>query len=170
MTRSILALILILSLFQLAFTQTTFKRVFWEAKLGEDSYLVAIDAITSVSLQTYIVDGVMEVTETAIDTRGNALTRFYFIEKKSASELAPGVSEKAAPAIEMAKKAKETLENLAGTENPLETQKVLKNYPTTTHAKTIEYRLKSKAAVKQLYENVSKAFKENLQTSYDPDK
>lgn len=165
MTRFILGLILTLALPHLGFTQTSFKRVFWEAKLGEDSYVVAIDAITSVSLQTYIVDGVMEVTETAIDTRGSALTRFYFIEKKEA--LTPELSEKVAPAIEMAKKTKEALENLAGTENPLETQKVLKNYPTTTHAKTIEYRLKSKAAVKRLYENISKAFKENLQTSYD---
>ena len=168
MARLTLVLISTLFFFHSALTQTSFKRVFWEAKLGEDSYVVAIDAITSVSLQTYTVDGVMEVTEAAIDTRGSALARFYFIEKKDASSFAPGLSEKMTPAIEMAKKTKETLENLAGTENPLETQKVLKNYPTTTHAKTIEYRLKSKAAVKQLYENINKAFKENLQTSYDP--
>ncbi|MBX7158631.1 MAG: hypothetical protein K1X66_09635 [Verrucomicrobiae bacterium] len=156
---------------QTAFTQTLVKRTYWEVKISEDqNYVVALDAISSVGLHNYIVDGVLEVTETSIDTEGTALARFYYIEKlEDTTSPAPGLTEKVQPAIEAAKKAKEALETLAGGEanNPLESKKVTKNYPVTTHAKTIEYRLATKADVKKIYDSVSKALKENLTTTQD---
>ena len=37
-------------------------------------------------------------------------------------------------------------------------QKVVKNYPTTTHAHTVEYRLSSKANLQQLYSSLEQAW------------
>jgi hypothetical protein len=118
------------------------------------------------------VDGLLEVTETSIDTEGTALARFYYIEKlEDTTTPTQGLTEKVKPAIDAAKKAKETLETLAGTSvNPIESLKVTKNYPLTTHAKTIEYRLATKAEVKKIYDSISKALKENLNQTYDSTK
>ncbi|MEZ5405699.1 MAG: hypothetical protein R3F23_05825 [Verrucomicrobiia bacterium] len=155
----------------LTYSISSAQRLYWEIKISDDQhYIVALDAISSIGLHNYIVDGVLEVTETSIDTEGTALARFYYIEKlEDTTSPMPGLTEKVKPALEAAKKAKETLETLAGGEanNPLESKKVTKNYPTTTHAKTIEYRLATKADVKKIYDSVSKALKENLTTTND---
>lgn len=149
------------------------QRLYWEAKISDGgSYMVALDAVSSIGFHTYTVDGLLEVTETSIDTEGTALARFYYIEKwEDTTTPAQGITEKVKPAIDAAKKAKETLETLAGTSvNPIESLKVTKNYPLTTHAKTIEYRLATKAEVKKIYDSISKALKENLNQTYDSTK
>ena len=52
----------------------------WRCNLPGGSYSVALRAIVSVSSHEYLVDGVARVTEVNIDTVGNALARFYYIE------------------------------------------------------------------------------------------
>ena len=45
-------------------------------------------------------------------------------------------------------------------------QKVIKSYPTTTHAHTVEYRLSSKDQVNALFTSVETAFRTNKNTVY----
>ena len=52
----------------------------WRCNLPGGSYSVALRAVVSVSSHEYLVDGVARVTEVNIDTVGNALARFYYIE------------------------------------------------------------------------------------------
>ena len=40
-------------------------------------------------------------------------------------------------------------------------EKVVKNYPTTTHAHTVEYRLTSKANLEQIYQSLEQAWETN---------
>ena len=69
-------------------------REFWQADLPGGSYTVALDQITSISKHSYIIDGNISVTEVVIDTSGNALTRFYYLEPaaQGTSDLAAKIS------------------------------------------------------------------------------
>lgn len=61
-------------------SEATGPKRFWQADLPGGSYTVALDHITSISKHSYIIDGNISVTEVVIDTSGNALTRFYYLE------------------------------------------------------------------------------------------
>jgi len=105
---------------------------------------VALRAIVSVSLHEYLVDGAARVTEVNIDTTGNALARFYYIEATTPnSPIGLGQA-----TIE---KAQQLLVEGAQRSGQDVWQKVIKNYPTTTHAHTIEYRVADKQTLTNLY-------------------
>src|ERR1700722_7001859 len=56
------------------------KLPLWTCKLPGGTYEVALRSIISVSSHEYIVDGAARVTEVNIDTAGNSLVRFYYLE------------------------------------------------------------------------------------------
>jgi hypothetical protein len=128
---------------------------------GIGSYVVRLDLIASAALHEYVVDGVSLVTETTIDTEGNNTARFYFVEpiKKSDMAKAPGVAGEAQQWAQELQADAASLMGASGADvNPLNQYKrVVKNYPTTTHAKTIEFRLSSKAEVQSIYQQVETA-------------
>lgn len=134
----------------------------WQARLGTGSYLVKLSAISSVSMHEYIVDGASRVTEVAIGTTGSEMARFYYIAPNTPS--APGgVGQSLVNSVE--DKAKQAMEKL---EAGGVTQSVIKNYPATTHAHTIEYRLSSKELLQKLFESVESALLNNKGSIFKP--
>ena len=123
-------------------------RAYWEANIKEGNYTVHLNNVVSISYQTYSLDGVAIVDEVIIDTRGQSLVRFYYLEpivepnksKKPVDHLTKPISELADHA------KKRTNEDIKGM--------VMKDYPMTTHAKTVEYRLKSKKSLQSLHGSI----------------
>ena len=126
---------------------------FWEAKLPGGSYMVSLARISSISMSTYHVTGAV-VHEVDVETMGAALTRFYAIEalgEKNGSNAASNI-------IERAKSIGKEAGEKVGVD-PDTT--VTKEYPITTHAKTIEFRVVDKDDLNEIYKSLSKSWKEN---------
>lgn len=120
---------------------------FWQATLDGGHYMVALDRITSVSRHKYVLDGALIIDEVTVDTAGQALARFYFITP--ITDAAPGnsITGLAARGRELVDKAAERV----GTDAQ---NMVVKKYPDTSHAKSIEYRILSGAELGALYASV----------------
>ena len=132
----------------------------WRCNLQGGSYSVALRSIVSVSMHEYMVDAAVRVTEVNIDTSGNALARFYYLEPNLPN--APtslgqfGVD-----------KAQELLQQGAEKTGQDVWKKVVKNYPTTTHSHTIEYRVSDKETLGKLFESAESALRLNKNTTFD---
>lgn len=125
----------------------TSKFPVWVAELPGGTYAVAVMRINSVSLSTYVVDGAVSVTEVSIETTGDVQGRFYYMEPSVTStgtSLGNTVLDKTQQLL---------TEAATRTGNSDKLMTVMKNYPTTTHAKTVEYRLPSKDAVMKLFQS-----------------
>jgi len=124
---------------------------FWEAKLGGGEFVVALERITSVSRHKYVLDGALIVDEVTVDTTGQGLARFYFITPITSGVSGTAASQVAESVIGLADSAARTagsdLQNM-----------VVKKYPLTTHAKSIEYRLLSEGQLNVLFQSVKTAW------------
>ena len=126
----------------------------WSAELPGGTYIVRLASIVSVSQHEYAVGGTMKVTEVNIVTPGHALARFYAIEPLI-PEMPHGIGQSVVDtAVSLAKETTERL-GVAGA-----LTRVTKDYPATTHAHTIEYRLESRAGLAELFESISKSWTE----------
>jgi hypothetical protein len=132
----------------------------WRCNLPGGSYSVALRSIVSVSSHEYIVDGVARVTEVNIDTTGAALARFYYLEPNTPN------SPLGAGALTL-EKAQQLLQEGADRSGQDVWKKVSKSYPTTTHARTIEYRVEDKATLTKLYESAESALRLNKNTVFE---
>lgn len=141
-------------------TQTNI--LMWRCNLPGGSYSVALRSIVSVSSHEYLVDGIARVTEVNIDTTGNALVRFYYIEP-TVPNTPLGIG---AGTIDKAQQLLREGADRSGQSDVL-WQKVVKNYPTTTHSRTIEYRLADKGALKQLFDSAESALRLNRNTVFE---
>jgi len=120
---------------------------FWQATLDGGHYMVALDRITAVSRHRYVLDGALIVDEVTVDTHGQALARFYFIQPVTAAT-APNA---ASNAVERSKE----LLDLAAERVGIDIQNmVIKKYPVTSHAKSVEYRILSEEDLTSLYDSV----------------
>ena len=135
---------------------------FWRVDLPGGSYVVALDSITSVSTHEYLVDGVMQVHELTIDTTGSVVARFYYIAPAEV-QTPGGVGQSLKGQIEQ---HFSDLVDKAGQGNIQNV--VVKNYPTTTHAKTVEYRLPNEAQVQALFKSAESAWRNYKETTYNP--
>lgn len=132
----------------------------WRCNLPGGSYSVALRSIVSVSSHEYVVDAVARVTEVNIDTTGVALVRFYYIEPNTLNTpLGVGAA--------TLEKAQQLLQEGADRSGQDVWKKVVKNYPTTTHARTIEYRVTDKATLTKLYESAESALRLNRNTTFE---
>lgn len=120
---------------------------FWQATLSGGHFMVALDRIASVSRHKYVLDGAVIVDEVTVDTVGQALGRFYYITPVTDS--APGST-----AADVADRARELLERAADRAGTDVQNMVVKKYPVTSHAKTIEYRILTEAELTALYNSV----------------
>jgi len=138
--------------------QTAFP--IWRCTLPGGVYEVALRAILSVSTHEYVADGVARVTEMNIDTAGSTTVRFYYLEPLTAqSPLGIGQS--------TIDKVQEMATEAAGRVSPDSQppwEKVVKNYPTTTHAHTVEYRLDSLDDLNRIFKSADQAFRLNQNT------
>ena len=120
---------------------------FWQATLGGGHFMVALDRIASVSRHKYVLDGALIIDEVTVDTVGQALARFYFITP--ITDATPGNS-----VSEMANRGRELVEKAAQRAGGDLQDMVVKKYPDTSHAKSIEYRILSEAELTALYASV----------------
>jgi len=120
---------------------------FWQATLDGGHYMVALDRISSVSRHRYVLDGTVIVDEVTVDTIGQALVRFYFITPITADTASGAATQLVERGTELVDQAAER----AGTDAQ---NMVVKKYPVTSHAKSIEYRILSEADLTSLYNSV----------------
>ncbi len=116
-------------------SESTGKRSFWEVYLPGGSFTVHLSKIASVSKHEYLVDGAARVVEVNIDTVGNALVRFYFIEPSSDGGQLNVARIVGGRAEDIARKVTDR----TGTQEVW--RQAIKSYPASTHAHTIEFRL-----------------------------
>jgi hypothetical protein len=116
---------------------------FWQAKLTGGHYMVALDHIASVSRHKYVLDGTLLIDEVTVDSVGQALARFYVISPLTDASPSKAVKD-------VAKHATDLLENTS--------TMVVKKYPETTHARTIEYRLGEEKDLTALFGSVRNAW------------
>jgi hypothetical protein len=128
---------------------------FWQASLPGGHYMVALDRISSVSRHKYVLDGSVIVDEVTVDALGQALARFYFIEPLSS---AAGGNSVGATAGRLADRGKELLDRGASIAGTQVHEMVVKKFPETTHARTIEYRLLSEGELTALHNSVRSAW------------
>ena len=119
-------------------------RSLWTCTLPGGSYQVLVSAILSVSQHEYVVDGAARVIEVNIDTAGQFAVRFYYIEP--AAGAGPGGIGAATLG-----KVQGILTDAADRSGTDAWKKVVKSYPATTHARTIEYRVSSKESLTQIF-------------------
>lgn len=127
------------------------NRRFWQASLPGGHYMVAIDRIASISMHEYLLDGQLVVNEVVVDTNGRGLARFYHVAtvaENSASGTARRVVEKGQELLDRAgQKAGTDVHNM-----------VQKNYPTTSHAGMIEFRLMDLRDLDAIYKSLKNAW------------
>ncbi len=128
---------------------------FWKSELPGGTFVVAHNVIREISSQQYIVDAAARVTEVNIDTGGAFKPRFYYIEPIAveAVNAVPGASSVVEEVQTRARSATKTV----APADPLWT-KVVKNYPATTHAGTIEFRLETLDQLNDLYDSVERSW------------
>jgi hypothetical protein len=125
---------------------------FWQAMLPGGHYMVALDRISAISRHKYVLlDGSAIVDEVTIDALGQALARFYYIAP--VTDAATG-SNAGQIATRLAERAGALIDKAADTAGTSAHQMVIKKFPETTHAHTIEYRLLSAEELSGLYSSV----------------
>jgi hypothetical protein len=132
--------------------EDTARRRFWQASLPGGQYMVALDRITSISRHSYtIVEAAALVDEVVVDTVGQTVVRFYFVQP-----LTEGVNNNAAS--HLTQRAKELMDyggQRAGTDAH---KSVVKKYPEGTYARTVEYRVNSATELGALFGSVRSAW------------
>jgi hypothetical protein len=129
------------------------NRRFWQASLPGGSITIALDRITSISKHEYLLDGAVVVTEVTIDTIGQALVRFYYLQPPGQG----GAVSTPARVIERSRELLDAAGQRAGVGQNM-SDMVAKKYPETTHAKEIEYRLADMKQLDALYQSAQAAW------------
>ena len=106
-------------------------------------------------MHEYVLDGSAIVTEVTVDTAGQALPRFYYIEPVTNRTSGTGTGSAIAGAVDRGRELIERAGERIGTDVH---NMVQKNYGVSTHAKSIEYRLLSMDELTAVYNSVRKAW------------
>ncbi len=109
--------------------------------------MVKLSAITSISKQTYLLEGTQKITEVTIDTLGNNSIRFYCMSSERTNRMADRLSN----ARDIVNKHTESASELPA-----------KKYPEATHSHNIEYRLSTPEQVNRIYESATHAWAKNI--------
>ncbi len=133
---------------------------YWKAQLPGGTFLVAHDSINAISTQEYVLDGAARVLEVNVSTSGVFQPRFYFIEPINVPGLVGQTAERALTAAQAA-----ATRVIPG--DPI-WAKVIKEYPTTTHSGTIEYRLETKAQLEALYQSLESSWIAGRSETFTP--
>ncbi|MBE2286708.1 MAG: hypothetical protein IAE77_24845 [Prosthecobacter sp.] len=128
----------------------------WQGQLKGGNYIVRCNSIIALSKHEYITDGVARVVEVNLTLNSAQIVRFYFLEpykpETGSSTLSAGTA-----ALE---KAKGLFEQAAGRVSPdLTAPKVVKNYPASTHAHTVEFVLKDEARLNSLFGSLERSMR-----------
>lgn len=131
-------------------TEEEGPRHFWQISLPGGHYMVSLNRIASVSMHEYLLDGALIVNEVTVDAGGRGLARFYHIAPTTGTTQ-PAVNR-------LVDRGKEFIDRAArrgGLENHNMAQK---NYPATTHAGMVEYRIHDLRDLDALYNSLQQAW------------
>lgn len=128
---------------------------FWQASVGGGHYMVAIERISSISRHKYLLDGAVIVDEVTVDALGQSLARFYFLTPVSDAVTGNAIGNAASRIVDRGRDIVDRAAGEAGTDLQ---NMVVKKFPETTHAHTIEYRVQSAQELGALYSSVRTAW------------
>lgn len=140
---------------------TPSDRGVWRAEMPGGTFVVALSSITSVSSHEYVVDNTARVTEVTVATLGSVIGRFYFLEPNTPQSPA-GIGQSTINFVQ------EKLTEAADRTGSDAWKKVVKSYPTSTHAHTVEYRVESKETLQKLYKSVENAWLRGRGATFKP--
>ena len=125
----------------------------WDGRLKGGNYIVKANAIVALSKHEYVADAVARVVEVNVSLNSSMAVRFYFLEPV---KLEGGVAGAASSALD---RARAIAEQAAARISPtLAEPKAVKNYPTSTHAHTIEFLIKDEERLNSLFESLNRSF------------
>jgi hypothetical protein len=126
----------------------------WRVNMPGGTYELIVGAMVSVSSHEYVIEpGTTRVTEVNVDTNGQMCVRFYYIEPAVVTP--PGGI--GAATFEKVKSMAAEAGERTGTSELW--KNVRKSYPTSTHARTIEYRVSSKESLNKIFSSASKCLR-----------
>ncbi len=127
------------------------EKGFWQGEMPGGTYLVALSRITSISRHEYLLDGNLIITEVTIDTLGATTLRVYQITPAAQyGTLATG--------RKIVERGKDLLDRAGQRTGADVNNMVHKQYPATTHSKTIEYRVKDLGTLGALFKSARTAW------------
>ena len=133
------------------FNDSLAEKGFWQGSLPGGSYLVALSRITSISKHEYLLDGNLIVTEVTIATLGATTLRVYQITPAAQYGcLATG--------RKIVERGKDLLDRAGQRTGADVANMVHKQYPATTHSKTIEFRVKDLGTLDALHNSARTAW------------
>lgn len=145
--------------------QTEYAPAMWRAEFPGGNYAVALRSIASISTHEYVVDRAVKVYEMTIATSGAVVARFYSIEPIKPT--APGgVGQSVVDKVQ--EKVQDGVQRVTAETNEPMLNAVIKNYPTTTHAHTVEYRFATRDDVLKAYRSLERAWRAGTDTTYKP--
>jgi hypothetical protein len=128
----------------------------WDGRLKGGNYIVRCNSIIALSKHEYVADGVARVVEVNLTLSSSQIVRFYFLEPVKV-ETGSSMVGAGTQALE---RAKGMFEQAAGRVSPTLTDpKVVKSYPASTHAHTVEFVLKEEARLNALYQSLERGFR-----------
>lgn len=141
------------------------RPVLWRAEFPGGNYSVALASISSISTHEYVVDRAVKVFELTINTNGAVVTRIYSVEPLKVN--APGgIGQGVADKVQ--EKVQEGVQRVTGEANEPLLTSVIKNYPLTTHAHTVEYRLPTRDDVVKAFKSVEGCWRSGQEGTYKP--
>lgn len=135
---------------------------YWKAVLPDGSFLVPHHAITSISKSSYVVDGAIRVTEMSVGTSGSVQGRFYYAELIS-TESPAGIGQSTINFLE--EKSREIKERIGRGEVG---EEVVKNYPDTTHAHTVEFLVASPEILDRMLTSLEQSYLRRRNDTFKP--
>lgn len=125
---------------------------FWQASFANGGhYLVKLNQIHCASKHEYVSDAVARVIEVTIGANTSVVARFYFFEPVGKdTPLSAGQI--------VINRAQEAAQQAAARVSPGAAKlNVVKNYPASTHAHTVEFALQDEATLNSLYASLMAA-------------
>ncbi len=109
--------------------------------------IVKLSSITSISKQTYMLEGTQRIQEVTIDTEGNNSIRFYCLSSERTRDL-----------LNRGANTRELVDRRSDNATRLPAKK----YPEATHSHNVEFQLSSPELLHQVYESVTHAWVKNI--------
>ncbi len=136
------------------------RPLIWRYSLNDTSCTLPLADIEAVSLQNYIVDGKIEVTETTAALKSSSFIRFYFITNAPGSGILDDRAKRVADKMEESTEKYGQIPNATPIIQSRSNQKVIKNYPITTHAHMMEHRVLDRKQVYEIYDSLDQTILE----------
>ena len=128
----------------------------WDGRLKGGNYIVRCNSIIALSKHEYVADAVARVVEVNLTLSSSQIVRFYFLEPAKL-EANSNLVNAGTQAVE---RAKGLFEQAAGRVSTTLTEpRVVKSYPASTHAHTVEFVLKDEARLNSLFQSLERGFR-----------